>query len=774
MLNQSQNQLEPCPITQPDAVTPPISPPECASGPQPQPRPQQQADTTSSADASAGTDLQQFVKNPNGAGMWRAWVRSFNTPLLALLDLFDNAIDASSNVCEHGRRRRPLISAQIDDYEQSGFVLQNSCSQQIPPLRSVLQVYTSCKNSNSDSIGENGVGVKQAAASLSDLTFFISRNGDVLELGFLMASLQQPDVSVVAPEHTFVVGDLEEQLEKLAIDYPTVYGEAFRVYGDGDAQSGMDHLLSHFKDLTTGVNWKPYDHVFCVLMPRLRHRAVSQTVGEAELLDLTENDGDCYKIRTTHMLTDLADKLPSTYIHCQNLDVWIQKKKIDFHYWEKRLVELTEFNIQVDPINIWHSTMYSLGADKDNTMRVFCGFDPQRKTSSPVSLHIHSRASGRLIKNIKDARGELGLVSGSTDMCQGLTILLDDYKGSLPLNPQKQDISFGNEIHGQVKKDNLNAWLAGVTHFYWNMHLDLFGLKSAISTAVANCAEALSDDEHVNLHNVRPFGDGNFTRYEDVVWRNRCGNIRCEKQQRRKSRKIQGCDTLVSLKVPETPYDKRKPASKKRKANAMDEVRQEHEMMINQRHHQSEIDRLKQQILGGEASRAQLLQIKDMQKKQIKELTAQVEENAEQIEELTAQGEEHAAAELEHAAAELEWKNKKQQHAAAELEWKSKKQQLKQGLRERNNRVTALESETQPNHQRDQVTTLRRQLQMAQDDCRMKEDLSQQAQDQMQALEHLISGLKSQNETLRSHNETLRRRSSNVYGDNMNELDEDI
>jgi hypothetical protein len=326
-----------------------------------------------------------------------------------------------------------------------------------------------------------------------------------------------------------------------------------------------------------------------------------------------------------------------------------------------------------------------------------------------------------LIKNIKDARGELGLVSGSNDMCQGPTILLDDYKGSLPLNPTTQDISFGNEIHGQVKKDNLNAWLAGVTHFYWNMQLDLFGLKSAISTAVANCAEGLSDDEHVNLHNVRPFEDGNFTRYEDVVWRKKKGTFDVKKK-RRQSRKIQGCDTLVSFfKIPETPYDEKKTASKKRKANAMVEVRQEHEMMINQRHHQPEIDRLKQQILEGEASRAQLLQIKDMQKKQIKELTAQVEENTEQIKGLTAQGEEHAAA-------ELEWKSKKQQHAAAKLEWKGKKQQLKQGLRERNNRVLALESETQPNHQRDQVTTLRRQLQMAQDDCRMKEDLSQQAE----------------------------------------------
>jgi hypothetical protein len=35
--------------------------------------------------------------------LWQAWTRSFNTPLLALLDLFDNAVDASLNVFDQGR-----------------------------------------------------------------------------------------------------------------------------------------------------------------------------------------------------------------------------------------------------------------------------------------------------------------------------------------------------------------------------------------------------------------------------------------------------------------------------------------------------------------------------------------------------------------------------------------------------------------------------------------------------------------------------------------------
>jgi hypothetical protein len=49
---------------------------------------------------------------------------------------------------------------------------------------------------------------------------------------------------------------------------------------------------------------------------------------------------------------------------------------------------------------------------------------------------------------------------------------------------------------------------------------------------------------------------------------------------------------------------------------------QEDDIEAIQKHHQSEIDRLKQQLLQGEASQAQLLQIKAMQKEKIEKLTA--------------------------------------------------------------------------------------------------------------------------------------------------------
>lgn len=49
-----------------------------------------------------------------------------------------------------------------------------------------------------------------------------------------------------------------------------------------------------------------------------------------------------------------------------------------------------------------------------------------------------------------DARNTLGLTGGGTVYCQGLTIIVDDVEGHLPLDPTKQGIAFGNESHGNV------------------------------------------------------------------------------------------------------------------------------------------------------------------------------------------------------------------------------------------------------------------------------------------------------------------------------------
>jgi hypothetical protein len=63
----------------------------------------------------------------------------------------------------------------------------------------------------------------------------------------------------------------------------------------------------------------------------------------------------------------------------------------------------------------------------------------------------------------------LGLTSSGTQFCQGLTILVDDIHGKLPLNPTKQDLAFGEEANGESYRSNLYTWLSAVTKLYYNV-----------------------------------------------------------------------------------------------------------------------------------------------------------------------------------------------------------------------------------------------------------------------------------------------------------------
>jgi hypothetical protein len=74
----------------------------------------------------------------------------------------------------------------------------------------------------------------------------MTRNGDVLELGFLMASLQQEGEGLVAPEYTFATDNTKPQLLELADQHPNVNGEAFRAYGDGDLEFGRGPFVETF------------------------------------------------------------------------------------------------------------------------------------------------------------------------------------------------------------------------------------------------------------------------------------------------------------------------------------------------------------------------------------------------------------------------------------------------------------------------------------------------------------------------------------------------
>lgn len=76
----------------------------------------------------------------------------------------------------------------------------NNCFTRPRPLRQCLEIYDSSKvDSGKDSVGENGVGLKQALATLSDVSFVLVKSlegdegGVKCELGIVAERLQKAE-----------------------------------------------------------------------------------------------------------------------------------------------------------------------------------------------------------------------------------------------------------------------------------------------------------------------------------------------------------------------------------------------------------------------------------------------------------------------------------------------------------------------------------------------------------------------------------------------------
>lgn len=77
----------------------------------------------------------------------------------------------------------------------TGITIMNNCIFEPQPLKKCLEVYDSSKvHSGADHVGENGVGLKQACATLSDCSFvLVKRRNDLCELGIIAESLQSTE-----------------------------------------------------------------------------------------------------------------------------------------------------------------------------------------------------------------------------------------------------------------------------------------------------------------------------------------------------------------------------------------------------------------------------------------------------------------------------------------------------------------------------------------------------------------------------------------------------
>ena len=126
-------------------------------------------------------------------------------------------------------------------------------------------------------------------------------------------------------------------------------------------QAGIDRLIRHFTDMTFHHQWENELFVFSVILHNLKHGG--QTVDEAiansiqqtpdnnntQLNQNKQTDLDIYSQRANGILKELEQELPHHYIHIpQSFTVIINQNKIDFFYWQQRLVELSEFYIKID------------------------------------------------------------------------------------------------------------------------------------------------------------------------------------------------------------------------------------------------------------------------------------------------------------------------------------------------------------------------------------------------------------------------------------------
>merc|ERR1712110_321280 len=103
-------------------------------------------------------------------------------------------------------------------------------------------------------------------------------------------------------------------------------------------------------------------------------------------------------------MDEIKMELPRQYIHIPaTFDVKVGDSIVCFHYWQRRMVELSRFDVRISIDENWRDTLRAKSSLSGYSARIFVGFDPIRlamtKKGSPLSLFMYSRQSGRLIKH---------------------------------------------------------------------------------------------------------------------------------------------------------------------------------------------------------------------------------------------------------------------------------------------------------------------------------------------------------------------------------------
>eukprot|EP00977_Amphora_coffeiformis_P006995 scaffold1515_cov162-Amphora_coffeaeformis.AAC.7 len=469
----------------------------------------------------------------NGVGLWNSWTRNFKTPLLAFLDLMDNAVD-SADVSSHTGKIH-IDRDQGTSLCPTGIMMMNNSQEPIKDLGQILEVYHSTKQHNAESVGENGVGLKQGCAALANLNFVVVRHFDDLWLGIISRRLQTPEGICLPHYH---LGNIKSSSSALSMVRALCAQEeavslCLMIYGGGNLETGIQRFVLKIEHMLKDPVWANEPHVFMLVINQLVHAQNHQLKEEESAHTTRSHPGAPPADNFTSpdaayvhdFLKELAEALPRQYIHIpSSFHLKVCGRPLQFEYWPRRLVEMSHFSLPIVTNQLylkdkdWRETSHR---DEKHWyyLNVYLGFDAHRvreKNNTVAQLFVYSRASGRLISCIDDARSMLMLTVGSSNFCQGLTIIVDDIGGKLPLNPTKQDLAFGEEEYGETHKKNMFAWLGGVAWMYWQLAFDACGSKDILTKRVQ---EAYIDSATKLSVTPPPIHQSEFTCYKPP-----CGN----------------------------------------------------------------------------------------------------------------------------------------------------------------------------------------------------------------------------------------------------------
>lgn len=196
-------------------------------------------------------------------------------------------------------------------------------------------------------MGENGVGLKQACATLSDRSFVLVKNGSnsACELGIIAEDLQSTDgVYLPAfqfsnnhkgnPSLTRQMKDVFSQPEHADVAQTIAeYGAALNEH-DPDLEVGIDRLCKLFDKICyedKAFANSPY--VFAVVVDKVRSKNVDAIT----------------RVRVNTLLDELTCTISRTYLHVpRTFDFMIKDRSIDFAYWQSECIFFRLTHIKAD------------------------------------------------------------------------------------------------------------------------------------------------------------------------------------------------------------------------------------------------------------------------------------------------------------------------------------------------------------------------------------------------------------------------------------------